>query len=182
MSTPQICTHVRRRASSASRQHGVALVVALVVLAVIGLTSVAVMRGALNSDLLANHARVQSFASQAAQLALRYCESELVKKTPAIAVLAANAVGTTGHWEDFGKWFPEGGDAETVPDAWLKTADSSIANSQRHPQCLAENSPLGGGAYIVTARGFSPDYSEDDKGRTQTGSVVWLQSQVLLGA
>lgn len=170
------------RFSVAGQQCGVALVIALVVLAVIGLTSVAVMRGALNSDLLANHARIQGFASQAAQLALRYCESELLKKVPAIAVLDATPTGTPGQWEDFGQWFPEGGAAQTVPDAWLKTADSSIADSQRPPQCLAEHSALGGAAYIVTARGFSPDYSEDAKGRTQTGSVVWLQSQLLLGS
>ena len=36
--------------------------------------------------------------------------------------------------------------------------------------------------YIVTARGFSPDYSEDANGRTLTGSVVWLQSQVAVGS
>lgn len=166
----------------ACRQQGMALIVAMVVLAVIGLTSVAVMRGSLNSDLIANNARVQSFASQAAHLALRYCESELLKKSPAITILAATSSKEPGHWEDFGKWFPEGGDAQTVPDTWLKSADSSIASTQRAPQCLAEHSPLGGAAYIVTARGFSPDFSEDSKGRTQTGSVVWLQSQLLLGS
>lgn len=182
VTTPQSATPASWHPEAGTRQQGMALIVALVLLAVIGLTSAAVMRGSLNSDLMANTARVQSLATQAAHLALRYCESELVKPSPAIPVLAARASGEPGQWEDFGKWFPEGGDARTVPDAWLKSADGGVSATQRSPQCLAEHSPLGGTAYIVTARGFSPDFSEDSRGRTQTGSVVWLQSQLLLGS
>ena len=33
--------------------------------------------------------------------------------------------------------------------------------------------------YVVTARGFSPDYTANAKGKTTNGSVVWLQSTVL---
>lgn len=162
-----------------ARQHGVALIVALVVLVVIGLTSVAVIRGSLNSDLVANNARVQSFANQSAQLALRYCESQLIVSDDD-RVIEIQAAATPGQWEDFDNW-TAGGLAETVPDDWIKTADSSIVASTP-PQCLAEKSTLNASVYIVTARGFSPDYSEDANGRTLTGSVVWLQSQVAVGS
>lgn len=157
-------------------QQGVALIVALVV---IGLTSVAVIRGSLNSDLVANNARVQSFATQSAQLALRYCESQLILSDDD-RVIEIQAAATPGQWEDFDNW-SAGGLAETVPDDWIKTADSSIVASTP-PQCLAETSTLNASVYIVTARGFSPDYSEDANGRTLTGSVVWLQSQVAVGS
>ena len=36
-------------------------------------------------------------------------------------------------------------------------------------------------AYVITARGFSPGYAADAvSGVTTAGSVVWLQSTVLL--
>ena len=68
----------RFRTGTRARQSGVALIVALVVLVIIGLTSAAVMRGALNSDLVTNNTRVQALASQAAQVALKYCEDQWV--------------------------------------------------------------------------------------------------------
>lgn len=164
-------------------QRGVALIVALVVLVVIGLTSVAVMRGSLSSDVVANNARVQNFATQAAQMALRYCESQVVLPTADqdIAVQAAVAAGQPGHWESFASWNTKTGGTAEVPDDWLASSDSSIVLPVK-PQCLAEKSPLNASIYIVTARGFSPDYTADDDGRTLTGSVIWLQSQVLLGS
>lgn len=165
--------------ASKAGQQGVALIVALVVLVVIGLTSVAVIRGSLNSDLVANNARVQSFATQSAQLALRYCESQLIVSDDD-RVIEIQPAATPGQWEDFDNW-SAGGLAESVPDDWIKTADSSIVASTP-PQCLAEKSTLNASVYIVTARGFSPDYSEDGNGRTLTGSVVWLQSQVAVGS
>jgi type IV pilus assembly protein PilX len=169
-----------RRFSSQRPQRGVALIIALVVLVVIGLTSVAVMRGSLNSDLVANNARVQSFAAQAAQMGLRYCESELILSDDDRTIVIQPA-SNPGSWTAFDNWFPAGGTAETVPDAWLASADSSVVVSTK-PQCLAEKSPLNPSIYIITARGFSPDYSEDDDGRALTGSVVWLQSQVAIGS
>ena len=173
----------RPRRSRAAPQEGVALIVALVVLVVIGLTSVAVMRGSLSSDLVANNARVQNFASQAAQMALRYCEDQLIKPAADqdIEVQAAVAAGQPGHWESFSSWNAKTGGTAEVPDDWVSSSDSSIVLTVK-PQCLAEKSPLNSSAYIVTARGFSPDYTADDDGRTLTGSVVWLQSQILLGS
>ena len=172
--------HRPGRARGPVRQQGVALIVALVVLMVIGLTSVAVMRGSLNSDLVANNARVQSFANQAAQMALRYCESELLLGDDD-RTITIQAASDPGSWTTFGNWFPAGGMAETVPDDWMASDDSSVVVSVK-PQCLAEKSGLNPAIYIITSRGFSPDYSEDEDGRTLTGSVVWLQSQVALGS
>ena len=60
-------------------ERGVALMVALVMLVIIGIASVSIMRGALSSDLIANNTRVQTLAMQAAQIGLRYCEDEAVK-------------------------------------------------------------------------------------------------------
>jgi type IV pilus assembly protein PilX len=159
-------------------QQGVALIVALVMLVVIGFTSIAIMRGSLNSDMVANNARVQNFAMQAAQLGLRYCESQIdLPEADRVVDLHPEYM-----WENFDNWFGSSAKAVVVPDDVLKTANSSITPNTR-PQCLVEATGIAGGqSYYVTARGFSPDFSADSKGRTKTGSVVWLQSTVALGS
>lgn len=166
-------------------QQGVALIVALVMLVVIGFTSIAIMRGSLNSDMVANNARVQNFAMQAAQLGLRYCESQIdLPEADRVIVLHPAPTASTSDylWEDFDNWFGSSPKAVVVPDDVLKTSNSSITPNAK-PQCLVEATGIAGGqSYYVTARGFSPDFSADSKGRTKTGSVVWLQSTVALGS
>jgi len=68
--------------------------------------------------------------------------------------------------------------ADDVPDTW-QSADAEFQPAKA-PQCLIEGNLSLAGVYVVTARGFSPDYSEDEKGHTASGSVVWLQSIVAM--
>jgi type IV pilus assembly protein PilX len=158
-----------------SRQQGVALIVALVVLVIIGLTSAAVMRGALSSDLVTNNTRLQSLATQAAQVALTYCEVSVTQPPPLpITLLAAPAGGEKLAWETFGNW-TDVDKVNTVPQEFMKSGLSSVAPSQM-PQCIAQRSTAGTAPTIViTARGFSPDFQADATGATVAGSVVWLQ-------
>lgn len=162
---------------SRPRQRGVALIVALVVLVIIGLTSAAVMRGALSSDLVTNNTRVQTLATQAAQVALKYCELSLQAPPPIpITLLAEPPAGEDMAWTVFGNW-SDVDKVNTVPDEFMKSELSSFAPS-RMPQCIAQRSSVGGTkpTIVVTARGFSPDFQADaDTGATVAGSVVWLQ-------
>jgi len=155
----------------------VTLIIALIMLVIIGLTSASIMRSSLNTDLVANNSRVQALATQAAQIALRYCEREVVKDTTkmAIGILAAK---TPGNWESFSNWYGTGSVAVTVPATAMKSDNSSFSPTTL-PQCLAEydTSLAGVKVIVVTARGFSPDYSESE-GRTTAGSVVWVQSRL----
>ena len=123
-----------------------------------------------SSDLLAN---------QAAQLALRFCETqvETAQKDWQGGFTIHDAVSPQ-LWTDFDNW--EGGSAiaVTVPAAVMKSDKSSFSPSKL-PQCLAEyRTDLGGSmrVIVVTARGFSPDYAQTEAGRQTSGSVVWLQS------
>jgi type IV pilus assembly protein PilX len=155
-----------------------ALFIALVMLVVIGLASAAVMRSALNTDLVANNARVQTLATQAAQLALRYCETQAQAPEPGIKIAEA---ADPPHWRNTANWHT-GGMAVTVPAALLASEDSSFS-PDKLPQCLAEYTGTVPGisasnVIVVTARGFSPDYAETDN-RLSAGSVVWLQSTLL---
>jgi type IV pilus assembly protein PilX len=162
-------------------QQGVALIVALVMLVVIGLTSMAVMRGSLSADLVANNARVQTLASQQAQIALRYCERQLIEPDASRTITIRDQLPVGYVWESFSNWFGAGKIADEVPAGLVASGDSSFVPATT-PQCLAERNALpdGKGVFIVTARGFSPDFSADTDGRTLRGSVVWLQSTVRL--
>ncbi|HJV70790.1 hypothetical protein [Ideonella sp.] len=175
--------HGKRRASRAHRrEQGVALIVALVVLVIIGLTSASVMRGALSSDLVANNARTQTLAAQAAHIALRFCEADLVAGGANITVLPMSnppAFENLDNWDDPNM-------ASTMTADYMQSADSTFAPTFR-PQCMAQQMDLtGDGIYTpgsdaiqFTARGFSPDYAADANGNTDSGSVVWVQSLVV---
>ena len=65
-------------------------------------------------------------------------------------------------------------------EAYLKSTDTAMTLPRQLPQCMAEYSPLGNSVVIVTSRGFSPDYTANNNGETQSGSVIWLQSIVSL--
>jgi type IV pilus assembly protein PilX len=168
-----------RRACRPAPQQGVALIVALVVLVIIGLTSAAVMRGALSSDLVTNNVRVQSLASQAAQVALKYCEKQLETPGGLPPDFNLRPKPDPDHpeldWETFGNW-SNADIVNNVPEEFMKSELSSIWPSKM-PQCIAQYTEFGGkDAVVITARGFSPDYqANDDTGATEAGSVVWLQ-------
>lgn len=160
-------------------QQGMTLLVALVMLLVIGLASAAVMRSSLNTDRVADNARLKTLASQAAQLALRYCETQVESSAPGLKIAT---VANPAHWLDGASWHGAGAIATTVPDSLMASKASSFTPDSK-PQCLAEYTDTVSGvsatdAVIVTARGFSPDYAESG-GLQTAGSVVWLQSTLI---
>jgi len=112
-------------------------------------------------------------AKQAAEAGLRHCEAAVLNNATPIVIQATNS----NTWKTFSKW-QDGVSALTVPAAALQSNDGSILAPTTHPQCMAERSPAGNEVYIITARGFSPDFQADNTGATKSGSVVWLQSVV----
>jgi Tfp pilus assembly protein PilX len=171
-------------------QSGIVLIVALIMLAVIGLASVAIMRTALNTDIISDNNRVQSQAMQAAQAALRYCETQIQKANNPMTPLAATTTGIEA-WETFGNWIRSPSAAQTdasaatqVPLDFVTSVDSGATarrSNRKLPRCMAQYRAVTGsttGVIVVTARGFSDNYEADSAGHTQAGSVVWLQSIV----
>ena len=180
---------------SSAQQRGVSLVIVLIMLVIIGLTSAAAIRNATSGEKVTNNIRLQSLAQQYAEAGLRYCEAELVKSdTDAAPVgrmgtalaevnLQTVAVGGNSIWGQSASWFGNAKSATltTVPADRITSADSSFQPTTR-PQCIVEKQTLADASivYVVTARGFSPDYSADTTaGKTTNGSVVWLQSTIL---
>lgn len=165
------------------RQRGVVLIVALVMLAIIGLMSAAVMRNALSNDVVSDNNRRSNQATQAAQAALRYCEQLLTGEVTvpagatALSTAAAESNPSNERWTSFSNWklATNAGGPVSVP--------STVYTSSKAPQCMAQKRTLGTSEVIVvTARGFSDNYAEnsDASGRTKAGSVVWLQSIIRL--
>lgn len=176
---------------------GVSLIMVMVMMLVISLGAATVMRMAISEEQMTNNMRVQSLAHQYAEAALSYCESELVK--PNTQAPSSGRKGTTlenanilevplgGNpgWSQAVTWTGTGGASASrtvVPATRVQSVDSSFVPTKL-PECVVELQTLDAGgskAYVITARGFSPDYQADaSTGSTLRGAVVWLQSNVL---
>ncbi len=178
---------MRRRAVRIARrpgraQRGATLMVAMVMLVAIGLTSVAVMRGALSTDQMVGSTQQQTLARQAAETALHYCEQQaaLVVPAPGFVVLDAPVGAAAEAWTVFANWYAADR-ANTVPAAAIKSSQRLTAPASL-PRCIVQRKrvPSGDGALVVTVRGFSPDYAEGADRRPSAGAAVWLQSTLRL--
>jgi type IV pilus assembly protein PilX len=156
-------------------QRGVSLIIAMLMLVVIAVMSVAVMRNAVSSDQVATNNRLQTQANQAAQMALRYCEEQLqLNSAPMVS-----PAPTPPAWTVKANWTGGGGHvARTLAPGDVSGGDKNFPVVP--PQCLSEVSPSNTSVYTVTARGFSADYTADTNQLTKSGSVVWLQSTVYM--
>ncbi len=172
------------RHSPPFQNQGVVLIVVMIMLVLIGFMSAAVMRGAINSDQVSNNNRAQMQATEAAQLALRFCEVELTKSSASSPLLTIAAAPPDSNpkmlWESKGSWTGGTPLAIKVPEDAMKT--TGMATSLRQPECLAQYafntdpSPV-----VLTVRGFSGDYTENrNTNQIESGSVIWLQSTFLL--
>ena len=169
------------------RQRGVSLIITLIMLVIIGLTAASAMRGAASSEQVVNSLRLQNLAQQYAEGSLRYCETQIgLADASRVATLREAQIlaptGSVPSWQVTATWVGGATRFTTVPASQIRSADSSIIPGTL-PQCFAERATLpdGSTAIIITARGFSPDYTANSTtGQTLTGSVVWLQSVVVL--
>lgn len=165
----------KREVNKERHQSGVVLVVVLIMLVVIGGVAAAAMKNAINADLVSNSARLESLATQAAQIALRYCETQFSSGEITEEILKPDE--NVPNWSTLENWAKDSKKIHTVNADHMKSKDSSFTPSEM-PQCMVEdfNAAVSNHSIvIITARGFSPDYREKNGVRT-AGSVVWLQS------
>ena len=151
-----------------------------IMLVIIGMSSALLARNSLSADQVSANVRAEAQASEAAQIALAYCETEATKATADSAITIKPQQGTP-VWKTFSHWMESAGSANapvTLTEEQLATTTTAF-KANKMPQCMAEYETAGASSdqvVVVTARGFSPDYSEDTDGRTTSGSVVWVQS------
>ena len=161
------------RTPAIGRARGFSLIVAMLMLAVIGLASAAIMRNAVSGDQVANNNRLQTQASQYAQLALRFCVAQF-GQAPETRVARLLPLATPPAWTTQRNWSDRGNVAHTLSAAEI----GASVQPRVAPQCVAEATSLPN-TYTVTARGFSADFKPDPStGATRTGSAVWVQATV----
>jgi len=142
----------------------------MLMLAVIGLASAAIMRNATSGDQVANNNRLQTQANQYAQLALRFCESQLALAPSSRSVPLLPPV-TPAAWTAQSSWTGTNAAHTLVP---VEIGSATLPRVA--PQCMMEATALPN-VFTVTARGFSADFKADPgTGATRSGSVVWLQA------
>jgi type IV pilus assembly protein PilX len=183
---------------SLRKSSGFSLIVVLIMLVVIGLTAASAMRGATASQKVTNNVRMDNLAQQYAEAALRYCEGQLQLadaarvnslKVAVIPTVDMTVVGTTPAWQNVVSWTGAAGSGAasatrtSLPQTQYSTAGLSSITPVKAPECVAEIQTVGVPSFsvtVVTARGFSPNYTADGAGNTTAGSVVWLQSIINL--
>ncbi len=198
------CTALQIRAPSSSHQpqdqRGVVLIIALILLVIISLLAVTSMRGASSAESIAGNVRTTELATQAAEVALRHCESSAIQLARAVAVsdpeYYATAFPVTSispidstPWQNTVTW-----DTATASSTVTYALPLSMLNQsgmtttyKRPPECmvglLSGGMPTGAAsvtpsAFVITVRGFGPEVPAATTRIRPVGTEVWLQSTI----
>jgi type IV pilus assembly protein PilX len=180
------------RTPQAARQRGVVLIIAMVMLVVISLLASLSIRNALSSESVSGNVRTTELANQAAETALRVCESAIaanvLSATALPAGLAAQDAQTPPRFSNMVDWWdkvPAPAEIYVIPADEVNTGGASVTFN-RMPECLVERVPVMDvtntvlsttRTYMITARGFGPDVQDpgNTRGRPE-GTEVFLQS------
>ena len=189
-----------RRDIARQPESGVVLIIALIMLVVISLLATFSIRGALSSESVSGNVRTTQMATQAAELALRYCEDAVVNNVrnaialpSGLSVQAASSTPlgvSTTYWDTASRG--------TVVFVLPSTSVNGTVTYKRMPECIAEQVPVVNSTgtaltttstYLITARGFGPEVPGCDSTvlpptsgacSRPDGSEVWLQSTLEL--
>lgn len=187
-----------------NKQLGITLIMVMIMLILISIASTSAIRSSTNSEGVANNARTQSLAFNAAEAALLYCEN-IVKPhikgvvdyyasgPAATATLPTLTAGFVLHnapvpttpgadptylWQAITSTWDATGSTliNIVPLAQINSSSSDVYTAyQRAPECMAEYSiPSVYRRVVITARGFGPEVASA-RGKP-IGSEAWLQS------
>jgi type IV pilus assembly protein PilX len=176
----------------ARSQAGVVLIIALILLAVVSILAAVTLRNAISTETVSGNVRTTSLATQAAEVALRYCEEATVQIAsgtvtyPSVPTVLAYSV--TPQWSDTTNWDKTPSPAFVLPVSALSQSGLG-AMFKRPPECMVERMPISDSSgvvtatstYVITARGFGPEVLAADSARSRpSGSEVWLQSEIEL--
>lgn len=193
------------RPGSPRAQRGVVLIIALVLLVVISLLAVSSLRSAGFSESMAGNVRTTQLATEAAEIALRHCESSILKiqknafgdttsaeATYSTTFNSANILPATTPpiWQNMTMWDGSSTAVYVLP-ASLLNQSLLITTYKRFPECMVQLLPLmvegnpevkTNSSFVITARGFGPEVAAL-VGSTRVrpvGVEVWLQSHIEL--
>lgn len=185
----------RARAQGRQAQHGVVLIIAMVLLVVISLLGVTSLRNAGSAESVAGHARTTELARQAADMALRHCESSVLAVLGGapqyITTLVEDDILPPNEppaWQDMTSetgWDSTSPMTYILPLDLVNDAGMAFSVYQRPPECRVEKlagvTATNATFYVITARGFGPEVARaEDRRKAPDGSEVWLQSHLEL--
>lgn len=180
------------------RQQGVVLIIALIMLAVISILAALNMRNSASTESISGAVRATNLATQAAEIALRYCEDS-TREVIGSATIFPSASPTTftaanvlpynspPNWNNLATWDSTSTDTFVLPTAYINQS-GLMATFSRPPECMVEPLPTlvsGVGSnttsFVITARGFGPEVAAAGASRSRpVGAEVWLQSTIEL--
>ncbi len=185
----------------APAQRGVVLIIALILLVVISLLAVTSMRNVSSSESVASNVRTSELATQAAEIALRHCESSVLEvlnvaagATPTFTTtFTASNMFTTAvtpaRWQSVSTWDSTSTATYVLPLSLVNQAGLT-STYKRPPECMVEPLPMviagktsvsQTASFVITSRGFGPEVAAADSARSRpSGSEVWMQSHVEL--
>lgn len=173
-----------RYSKKRQREGGIVLVLALVLLVIISMVAIMAVKGSISGEQVSNNIRINTVATQAAETALRYCENQVLNGNPDGLIVnplpLGESEGMPTLWATRANWAAL---ANTATADVTNSADAAARALGTLPRCMIETYPLRTlqdgpkrDSYLITARGFSPDYAVDGGGQVTSGGEVWLQS------
>lgn len=184
--------------ATSGRQQGVVLIIALILLVVISLLAITSMRNAGSSESIAGNVRTTELATQAAEIALRHCESSAIRitkvnggdttseqasYTTTIAATNILRATTSVQWKNTATWDSSSSLVFALPTDLV----GNTTTYKRPPECMIESltgettAPAGGtDSFVITARGFGPEVPALTSSTRirPVGTEIWLQSTI----
>lgn len=169
------------------------LVIALIMLVIISLLATLSIRNAISTESVSGSVRTTQLASQAAEIALRYCEEAVVQINSGTVTLTTiptiQDYVSPPLWKDLAaNWDVATSPAFVIPVASVNQASGAVTFN-RPPECLVERMQMAISAsavsttstYVITARGFGPEVAAANAARSRpVGTEVWMQSTIEL--
>ena len=159
-------------------QGGVVLIIVLILLVVISMLAVTSMSNTGSTERVMANVRTTELATQAAEIALRSCESAASFDVWRSEAHANKVAISVENWKTITTW--DSKSANVVVLALIDVNKTALTPTyKRPPECMLERISSAPDIYLVTARGFGPEVAADDGSRKAPhGTEVWLQSQV----
>jgi type IV pilus assembly protein PilX len=174
-------------------QRGVVLIIALIMLVIISILATYSMRNATSTERVSSNVRTTQMATQAAEIALRYCEDAVLQienniNKPTVPLTSLPNIldyTATPRWQNVAaNWDVATSPAFVIP---LTSVNASAGNAtyNRAPECMVERMQVLDAAgtavttttsFVITVRGFGPEVPADNTRGRPTGSEIWLQS------
>jgi type IV pilus assembly protein PilX len=184
MSTLQSLVHGRRFA--VGRERGIVLLLVLILLVALSGAAIWAAKASISGEQVGNNLRSSASAQELAELALRYCEDGVIKADASFTIVPFPTTAASSPlpvaWQTLSNWKSPSTTFMVVPNAQLQDALGRTPTPA--PLCMIEKmrlapadmQPMQG--FLITARGFSPDYGEASTGAITSGTDAWVQSMI----